>query len=852
MRTMTLLLLLTLTNSVFAADHYARIRVSNLQFEGGKGPSGQGRVYVWWWQHHTHPFARLATKGDAYVAGTGRSFPWFDTLEVAVRSPQKQDVKGDLFIYTKRKWHKHTFRIKADQLSQTNAARKEFLRAKSDHYERLVRLQIPGTAWFRHQSRTAFPSRRRVGRNRNTVGFERTIDLASGRRAVAENLQLDRSLRLSTDNLPRTIDVNDIRGIRVRAFEWKNRIKGRRADLDSLAKLVPADQFALFTKKRRTLRANLSEADSYISPLSNLIGMRTNPADIVKAYQRQTGTNLHALGRFSIKSFAITGSDPFLEVGTDLAFLFETDQPKQIVSALRTYLSKRKAQFQIEPATENPKLTIISAQNESRSTSSFVTSLGNVVVVANSRLQLGKIIHCWQRRLPSMHALEEYHFFRLRYPKQKNGMLIVLTDAAIRKWCSPEWRIGNSRRLRVAAELAELQAAKMKQLVKGQAIGSKKLTRLGKVQRTDVGLHSQQFGSLAFMTPIAELSVDLVTERERGAYVRWRSQYESRWRRFDPIALSIVRRADGWKSDLTVMPLINSSEYNWIRQFTGTASIDPKQGDFHQESLMHAIFALKPSQPFIPPYIVSAELYVDDSPLWQRFWKRVEAGDQMPLKQNEQPPVGLVLNTKPNKGKITYQVVKQFFIGFKKNKWAQIKRGKLTYESTDFFNLTIFIAHTSDSVIATTNQQVIENALRRAKSKRQPPKSGWLGKQIGMRLRPGGVRMLRHVFRRNYVEFIQQKSFDALPILTEWKRLFPNEDPVAVHQRIWHEKLRCPAGKYVWNAKVRAMESTAFGRPEAPRFPKNLKTPLDGVQRIDLGITLEADGVRAAVNLKAR
>ena len=41
-----------------------------------------------------------------------------------------------------------------------------------------------------------------------------------------------------------------------------------------------------------------------------------------------------------------------------------------------------------------------------------------------------------------------------------------------------------------------------------------------------------------------------------------------------------------------------------------------------------------------------------------------------------------------------------------------------------------------------------------------------------------------------------------LPILNEWKRLFPDRDPVEVHQQVWQVELVCPGGgKYVWNEK---------------------------------------------------
>ena len=65
---------------------------------------------------------------------------------------------------------------------------------------------------------------------------------------------------------------------------------------------------------------------------------------------------------------------------------------------------------------------------------------------------------------------------------------------------------------------------------------------------------------------------------------------------------------------------------------------------------------------------------------------------------------------------------------------------------------------------------------------------------------------------------MQLRSWSNLPILNEWKRLFPNEDPVKVHERLWHVTLICPGGgKYVWNDQWHTMESTVYGHPGQPK-----------------------------------
>ena len=60
--------------------------------------------------------------------------------------------------------------------------------------------------------------------------------------------------------------------------------------------------------------------------------------------------------------------------------------------------------------------------------------------------------------MASLGATDEYTFFRTRYPRGVDSEtgLLILSDATIRRWCSPKWRIAASRRTRVAAAMADI------------------------------------------------------------------------------------------------------------------------------------------------------------------------------------------------------------------------------------------------------------------------------------------------------------------------------------------------------------------------------------------------------------
>ena len=85
----------------------------------------------------------------------------------------------------------------------------------------------------------------------------------------------------------------------------------------------------------------------------------------------------------------------------------------------------------------------------------------------------------------------------MRYPitdKMKEDAFLMITDATIRRWCGPEWRIGASRRTRAASSLSELQARHES----GIPLKAKEFSGLGKVFLVNGQVQSSKYGNLAF------------------------------------------------------------------------------------------------------------------------------------------------------------------------------------------------------------------------------------------------------------------------------------------------------------------------------------------------------------------
>jgi len=85
------------------------------------------------------------------------------------------------------------------------------------------------------------------------------------------------------------------------------------------------------------------ELDRTASPFLQMVDVRTEDAQTRQRYERQLGLSLTGLGRLLgpglIKSLAITGSDPYLRSGGDVAIIFEPSNLSVLQPLLSAHLA---------------------------------------------------------------------------------------------------------------------------------------------------------------------------------------------------------------------------------------------------------------------------------------------------------------------------------------------------------------------------------------------------------------------------------------------------------------------------------------------------------------------------------
>jgi hypothetical protein len=181
-------------------------------------------------------------------------------------------------------------------------------------------------------------------------------------------------------------------------------------------------------------------------------------------------------------------------------------------------------------------------------------------------------------------------------------------------------------------------------------------------------------------------------------------------------------------------------------------------------------------------------------------------------------------------------------------------------QNKELENAALFYSASGDSLLVTLNEALLKRSIDRQLAREVAEKKGekpaeiehpWLGENMALAVEGKLLQCAAALFHGSqHPSLMQAASWNNLPILNEWKRRYPKEDPVKLNARFWNTELVCPGGgKYVWNEKWQTMESTVYGHPGQPKEGQNAPPIYQSFERGDFGITFEEQGLRAKVML---
>jgi hypothetical protein len=898
-----------------------------------------------WARDRCFPYAVLDETGEAFVGMSTVRHPeaWW---KLAVRAPAGKKITGRLWMPNPGVWKGGmvALRFEIDPAKGKTENKEAFLKVKRAHYEELASANLPGAAWFRHQDLEAeralgidseASARDDRNRDRDRFGnrdFGDTFSLATGGQALAENLQLDRILPQSK-SAPETVDRSTIEGITIREFDWTKYVEGKKPKTDALATLIPADQHAIFLPTFDALMALADHADRFGTPVLRAAEPRSDDASVRKRYERQLCLPASAISRLLgpklINSVAVTGGDPYLTMGSDIAIVFEAKDR----TALRTLINARvalgasdyKAAKAVSGEVAGVKYSGVASPD--RVVCSYVATLDDAVVVTNSLAQLERLVNVHAGKSPSLASLAEYTFFRDRYPlgDANESGLLILSDATIRRWCGPKWRIADSRRVRAAAVMSELQAQHLDRIAKRDpqevlATSRYALPDAGEFKIDSDGTRSSVYGRLDFMTPISELDLPRVTSEEARLYEWWREGYQRNWSQFfDPIAVRFYVSNEKLALDTTVMPLIDSTQYAEAIDISKGAKLAATAGDPHAEAAVHFALALnkdsealKRFSHFLPTVGSvkidvlswlgeSLSIYADSDPFWAEMAKAENVDDF--LRRNvDRMPVALRVEVRDNLKVALFLAAVRSYIDQTAPgiiNWESREHRGVSYvrlspttaatagapeEAAGLKKLAVYYVPTGGALTITLREDLLKRAIDRqiARGEVKPapdPKAlqgnsadakptetkpdpaatadkhafiarPWLGDHWCIRADQTAIQLLDGAWAAPQRLEMQRLAWANIPILNEWRRLYPGENSIAFHERHWNRQLVCPGGgEYQWNDEWHTYESTAYGHPGEPKTGPTLAAGLRDIQSADFGLTFEPNGLRARAEI---
>lgn len=909
-----------------AQDVYYPTTIGALKFEGAAPESIPFGVESFQFRYLEDPWIVLDGPGEAAVAGADANAGWSETTSVqnrlvVFRGPRNASFKGRLYLKIKDGESPRAFAFQLENPEATEPGRAQFHQIRAQYYKQLLEAGAPGAAWFRHQleresaglEQTIVESLRRNPGPR--MGVAETYDLLSGGRALSENLQLDRTLDVRGDGSvgggSADVSIDSIAALQTREINFKALRKDPNPATDALAAFIPADQHAVFFRDFNSMVAVLEAADRGATPVLQLFEMRASNSGAMDRYRRQLCLEVSEFAKMFgsevISSVAFTGGDPWLRMGSDISILFEARNANAIQLVIMSRF--RSAQVAGAAITEGSVGNVrwVSVQSPDRSVCSYLGTLskGSQVFVTNSLEQVKRLAAVESGASPSLATRDEYAYFRERYQKgaADESAFVVIPDAAIRRWCSPAARIGDSRRTRVAAVLAELHARNAEGIAAGVAkegaVDTAGLPDVGPVSWVRGVPFSASYGSLAFLTPLSELNITKVTAEERTMYEQFRNRYQQDFSRFmDPIAMRFSLTPASARLEVEVLPLIDGSEFNTLRDLTKNARLDPNAGDPHAESLLHFIFAFNREASGLSEFREFgkslkdvadplgwlggfASIYFGQSPFWSDLAKEdAENFEKFFEKNVARIPVAANLEvTNALKFAAFITALRAFSDGTAPGmvEWTQLKYKEESYikvapteaskEDIGLDNLCLYYFPTPRLLTLSLDEKLIHSAIDRYRARKEaraaekstesqpatpePVTSKparvlpWSGESVALSIQHEFTNQILALMDKPWAREARLHSFANIPILNEWKRMFPTEDPVAVHERLFHMKLLCPGGGvYYYDETLKTMASSVFGspanqKPATSGIPESFK----GIRGARLGITFgDIDG----------
>lgn len=474
---------------------------------------------------------------------------------------------------------------------------------QNEHFAKLLEY-YPDESFFQYvllQSKARYGVEPPAMPRRNSPQNELETDLYeffTGSLAIQQRLQRE---TLSSGNgvSDYNTHISSLQPPRLKSLDYETLLKEKREDegaepqVHDLAKLVPADQYLLQFNSVVSLGKGLDLASHWGDSLLNLYTVKAQDNRLEAKFEEQLCLQraglqeLEELG--AISEIALTGADPYLLEGTDLAVIMRVTDKDLFVKESQAWMAQtEETRPDLVKRDFNYRGHIVSATyTNDRVVSSFVVQHDDYIIYSNSHRSIRRIIDAATKDGPNLQDSLDYRYITTILPPSvdENTGYLFASEAFIRRVIEPSAKIAQKRRLQCFNNLVMQNNASMfyrlefgrspnslSELIEGNFVDPSKIVcPHGGAYSFDAesdtctcSLHNR----LRYLTPNVELPVNTVSSQEADEYERYKQRYLDFWLGkdvFNPLAMKITVE-DDVRLETCILPFANSRVYENIRE----------------------------------------------------------------------------------------------------------------------------------------------------------------------------------------------------------------------------------------------------------------------------------------------
>jgi hypothetical protein len=466
----------------------------------------------------------------------------------------------------------------------------DWARRQNDHFANLL-TYYPDESFFEYvllQSEDRYGVKPPAFLRPSRGTTENEVDLYhifSGGLSVQQSLQ-----RQTLSNGPQLGDldthISRLTPPKINSHDYKKLLeeKGEAPAVPDIAKLIPENQYMLKLNSMDAADSLMELSTEWGANLLRLFTINARDAHLKEKYERQLAVSSAGLSELFkngvVTEMAVTGSDFFIAEGTDLTLILKVAKEKEFQQAADAWLAAAKEQNEGLNIREfNYRGHRVAARYlDDRTVSSFVISVDGYAVFSNSHVVVRRIIDTLIGASPSLHSAADFQYVSTILPPSDDAKdaYLYASDAFLRHLLSPEFKIAEKRRLLSFNNLVMLNNASLfyrlehgespsslNDLIEGRFVNPSKIVDpTGGAFAFDVERDtctSSLYNRIKYITPIVELRVERVSQREQEEYKRYSQRYQREYKQyFGPLAARIST-GDTIHLETCILPLKNGS-----------------------------------------------------------------------------------------------------------------------------------------------------------------------------------------------------------------------------------------------------------------------------------------------------